>query len=885
MKFLRYIFVLVAIASSVELFGQNISEEYEDKSVAYILEDIGKRYTLSFAYDSYALGSIKGSWVFHDEVLFRVLETLLMPNNFGWKEVSSTYVIYARAPLPEIIPSEIGSDEKLLFGEVRDIKSRELLPFAIVTTPDGRYSVTTNTDGKFIINRNYIKDSLIVYYLGYDRNIIEASDLDVNSYLRVFLTPRDSYLPTVMVEAAKIRLINISAMPSIQTINPNSITGLIGGGEPDIYRSVQMLPGIAGTLESNNGLFVRGSNSDQTLITFDGFTLYQQDHFFGAFSAVNATAVKNMRIHKGNMEVRFGGRTAGVLEIVGNEGGAKKTRTQLDIGPLAVAGLLETSLDQEGKVSVVIAGRRSFTNSVFSPTYKSMFNTVYNASVNLSSDGNLQTFGQAQDPEFFFQDLNVKLTYRSSERDVINLSFFAAKDKLYMQYADTADYEVVNLRDINYTDESVKRNIGAGARWVRRWRNNWESLISLGYSRFSGDFFSVDSIRNIAFGDTTVMFYAENATLEDIDARAEMNYAAASHRLQIGMQLNQMSTDNRLNYAGISTPGRSQQGSIVSLYIQEEWEPTERLKVRPGIRINYFNLTDRLDPEPRVAMSYVVVPSHIRVRASAGIVHQYIHRIREQSIYFNTPDYWQFSGNDNLPVLRSIQYAAGVNATLGSWTLDVESYLKQNNGLFVNTGIYGRTDSARYQSQIWSGEGMTYGTDVLLEHNWKKQHAWISYSLMYARSEFETDEGLQAIREPFIRQHEAKFYYQYQPRRWSFSAFWVFGSGKPYTPYLGNYAFNLPNGTSRSLPVFGRLNSGILEPYHRLDISAAYHFNMKRAEGKLQFSIFNVYDRKNVRDIQYIAVRESVENNDYKVVERKVNMLPFLPNLNLQLRF
>ncbi len=884
MKILRYTLLLFIVAGSVEVFGQNISGTYENKTLAFVLEDISNRYGLSFAYDSDALAAVKGSWEMEHLSLEEALDILLSKEGLEWKLVSETIVIFQSDNNSTIDqPFPVYDENTITYGEVRDRETNELLPFAVIVTKNGKHLTTTNSDGKFALTPIMMNDTLVVYYVGYDQK--EFIPNRIQLYSKIYLGRHSNSLPTITIESLKIRLVESAPFTSVQTINPNNITGIIGGGEADIYRAVQMLPGVAGTFESNNGLFVRGSNSDQTLITFDGFTLYQQDHFFGAFSAVNSTAVKNMRIHKGTMEARFGGRVAGVLEIIGNEGNSTKTQAQIDLGPLSVAGLIETPLDKEGKATAVISGRRSFTDMLFSPTYRSMFNTVYNASVNVQLDNNLKTFGKSRGPQFFFQDLNLKLTYRASEKDVVNFSFFTSKDKLYMQYADTSNFEVINLQDVNYTDESLKRNLGSGFRWVHRWRNNLESLASVGFSRFSGDYFSVDSIQEIGFQDTTVMFYAENATLDDLDARFEMNITGRNHRLQAGVQYNHLSTFNKLNYQGTSIPSRTQQGGVLSFYLQDELEWRERWSFRPGFRLNYFSLADRIDPEPRLAVGYKVIPHTLRLKASAGIIHQYIHRIREQSIYFNTPDYWQFSGNDNLPVLRSVQYMLGAVANIESWVLDVEGYIKQNSGLFVNAGIYGKTDSARYQSLIFTGEGTTYGMDALLQRDWKRQHAWLGYTLTYSRNSFDTDMGLQMIREPYIRQHEAKVYYEFRPKKWSFSLLWVVASGKPYTPYLGIYTVDLPNGIKRSLPVFGNLNSGLLEPYHRMDISAAYHFSLKNTQGKLQFSIFNVYNYKNVRDIQYIAVRDNDDNNDYRVVERKVNMLPFLPSVNLQLRF
>lgn len=885
MKYLQLIvLLLVLVFPFSNLSAQNISGFYPNKTLAFVLDDISKRYDIAFAYDSYALNTVQGSWEFENLSIAEVMSALIAKTDLEWKEVSETIVIYQKEKTEnsDSLQRPLTKRPSSLFGEIRDKETNELLPFAVIITKNGKFITTSNADGKFVLGQSMLNDTLIIHYVGYERKVLTIDPEDL--YIKIFLQQQNTSLPTITIESVKPTLVERSPFPALQTINPNNLNGIIGAGEPDIYRAVQMLPGVAGALESNNGLFVRGSNSDQTLITFDGFTLYQQDHFFGAFSAINTTAVKNMRIHKGTMEARFGGRAAGVLEIIGNEGSAKETNVQLDVGPLSVAGLIETTLDKEGKASAVIAGRRSFTNTVFSPTYRSMFNTVYNAAVNTQPDKSLQTFGNSNNPEFYFQDLNFKLTYRSSETDVVNFSFFTSKDKLYMQYADTSSFEVINLQDVNYTDESTKRNVGSGLRWVHRWRQNWESLTSVGFSRFSGDFFSMDSIQEIGFQDTTALFYSENATLDDFDARFEINKNGEQHLFQMGAQLNYLSTYNKLNYLGKSIPSRAQDGIVASLYAQDEFTMRETWTIKPGIRLNYFNVLKRIDAEPRLAINYNLKPNRIRLRASAGIVHQYIHRIREQSIYFNTPDYWQLSGNDSLPVLRSLQYAIGGVLNYKNWTIDIEGYLKENSGAFINSGIYNKTDSSRYQSNILTGDGKTYGIDVLVQHDWKKQHAWLSYSLIYSRNQFFFPEP-QMVPEPYIRQHEAKFYYQFNSRRWGFSALWVFGTGKPYTPFLGTYTYDLPNGTSRTLPVFGDLNSGLLESYHRLDINAAYNFSVRKTQAKLQFSVFNVYNRKNVRDIQYIAVRENNNNDDYRVIERKVYMLPFLPSINLQLRF
>ena len=114
---------------------------------------------------------------------------------------------------------------------------------------------------------------------------------------------------------------------------------------------------------------------------------------------------------------------------------------------------------------------------------------------------------------------------------------------------------------------------------------------------------------------------------------------------------------------------------------------------------------------------------------------------------------------------------------------------------------------------------------------------------------------------------------------------WVYGSGRPYTPYLGSYPFPLPDGSSRQLPVYGDLNSARLPEYHRADVSVSYQFYFRNTRARIQLSCYNVYNRKNIRDIQYLTVDTGPGQNDFTITERKVLMLGFLPSLNLSLRF
>ena len=888
----RYIFLIIALLTSVLVNAQEgsirVSRTFADQTLPQVLAALEKDYDLHFAYDSYALSDFRGSWEFKDEELRNVLDKLLDPHELAYRFIDDTIVIFRKEE--EVQQSSEGNesppaDSFIILGEVRDIQSRELLPFAVITAMDGSTGTTTDVDGKFsIVVDAASKDSLEIFYVGYEEKKIALANIAPGAYLKIRLSAGRNYLPPVMIEALKVRLVETSDRAGIQTINPNNIATSQGTGEMDVLRAVQLLPGISATQESSNGLYIRGSNSDQTLITLDGFTLYQQDHFLGAFTAVNSNAVKTMRVHKGAMDARFGGRTAGLLEIIGKEGSLKKTSAQIDLGALSVGAVIEAPLDTAGKASVIITGRRSFTSSIYSPTYRNLFNTVYNASVTTSPENKTQTFGGVTDPDFYFQDANVKFTYRPSERDVINITGFAAKDELFVQYADTANTEVENLTDRKYNDESTKKNAGAGIRWGHRINERWDGLFTAGLSQLTGSYFSADTIHQLLFDTDSVSFTSNNTTLSDLDSRVELNRIKGTQKWNFGVELNRMETSDKKNFRGNISSEYKRMENVFSGYAQDEIAIGQRMLLRAGLRINYFSGDRNFYAEPRLSLTQQIIPGVLSLKISAGRIHQYIQRVRSQSLYLNTPDYWKLSAPGDLPVLRSDQVMGGFTVREDKWTVDVEGYYKKNEGNITNVGIYASALTSVSPDSIIAGKGEAYGMDVFLQRDFRRSHTWISYSLLKAESKFSSLDAT-IIPEFFEQRHEVKLYYEMKFRRYDFSVLGVYGSGRPYTPLLGTYDFLLPDGSLRTLPVYGNLNSARLPAYHRVDIALAYNFVLGKMKGKLMISAFNIYNRQNVRDIQYLAVRAGNDPYDYKVAERKVNMLGFLPTINLQLRF
>ncbi len=877
------IFLLVGsvVSSQTEVI---IQEEFSDFRVSDVLQQLGEKYQINFAYDSFQLGKIRGSWKFDGITPAQALKMLLAETTFVFKSLDETYVIYQeRAPDTDSDQDQSSEVSAIVSGEIRDSYSRELLPFAVLTIANSSCAVSANSEGQFTIDTALNEsDTLEVFFVGYEVKLIPAREIRGKTFVTIYLSETRNFLPDVMITADGVSFLKTGYIPGLHVLNPSALNVTQGTGEADVMRAAQILPGINATQESSNGLFIRGSNNDQTQISFDGFNLYHQDHFFGAFTSVNANTVKAMNIHKGITEARFGGRAAGVVEIIGREGNLNKSAGQVDIGPLSVGAVFEAPIDSSGKSSIFIAARRAFTKVIFSPTYKSLFNTTYNAAVVTSAEKGTQTFG-TNDPEFFFQDFNIKLSYRPTRKDFLNLSLYTSRDQLYVQYADSSDKELENPHNISYTDENYKKNAGASLRWGRTWKNDWSSTFVAGFSRFTGSFFSSDSINDLLFQTDSVRFTSELTVLDDFDGRFEVNRKFNGHHFVSGLQVNTISSSMKKNEVGAILNDTTRTGIIVSAYLSEENETNERLKIKPGVRVNYFSKTSLFYFEPRLLIQFELIKKTFDLKASAGRIHQFIQRTQTQSLYLNTPDYWWIAESSGKGILQSDQLMLGFVFHKKNWTFDVESYYKLTEGNILNRSLFGNSN-VTVDLPFLIGQGRAFGADFLLSKDVKRHHMVLSYSIMKTEVNFMLYQ-LKNVPEVFDQRHELKLNYQLNLKRWDFSLFWVFGSGRPYTPVLGTYNFQLPDGEIRKLPVYGKPNSARLPEYHRLDVTAAYHFVLGSTRINIQASVFNVYNRINIRDIQYLTLRTSSNANDFTISKRSLRMLGFLPSVNLKFNF
>jgi hypothetical protein len=878
------VFVLALLAQSLNAQSDTrIQVNKKNATVAQVLHELSVRYDLNFAYDSYELSRLSGSWSFTDKTVNEALDILLEPYDLEYKLAGSVYIIYPKVKI-ESEPLENIAPQELISGEIRDKNSGELLPFAAMFWQKASVSFTADAEGRFVYEGVIDPaDTLTVFFVGYESEMIPGEKFRALSFHKIYLSPRRYYLPDVEVTARPSSPLVTDVQSVSFILNPAELNSRHGLGEPDLFRTAQLLPGVSATNESNNGLFIRGSNSDQTLITLDGFTIYHMDHLFGTFSAINSHAVKAMKLTSGPLDTRSGGRAAGALEMIGREGNRFKPDFKLDLGTISVGAAFEAPIDTAGKTTVFACARRSLTDAIYSAPYRELFNTIYAGAVVSDSD-ETNTFEGDNKPEFYFQDANVKLTFRPSTRDVVNFSLYASRDQLFVQYADTFSNETVNALDIIYSDENTKRNRGASFRWNHQIGQRWQSSLILAASSFDGQSFSTDTIYEPLFGSVFNQFSSEERNLDDFNGRLEFAGNYRRNKVLTGLVVNRIQTEVKLNNQGVISDLNKSIGVVSTMYAENNWTVIPGILLSAGIRLNYFDRQKRFMAEPRCRFSWIL-SELLTVNVGFGRNNQYVQRIQVQNLYLNRPDIWQIAGAGETNVLTSDQLAAGLGLKFENLMIRAEGFKKWNANIAFAPDRYAEALNAENSlPEVISGNGTSAGIDLLMDYFKGKHHVMAGYTLLKSTTNY-GELSLTPIPEFFEQRHEIKTAYELKWKRWSFSALWVYGSGRPFTRYIGDLNYELPNGQIRKLPYFSDLNSARLPEYHRMDVSVSNHFMVGRSEFTISAAVYNLYNRRNIRDYQYTAIKTPSDEFGYTAGVKSIAMIGILPSLNLSIRF
>jgi ferric enterobactin receptor len=774
---------------------------------------------------------------------------------------------------------------KTISGQVIDGNSKERLPYANVMIKGRKIGTQTNLEGFFLL-RN-VPDtlcSLQVTYMGYFPIEIPIDQQTKITGMLVKMRQTSINVEGVTVTAAQSNLIKTEATPSLTTLSPTQISTLPSVGQVDIFRSIQLLPGIAATNDGSSGLYVRGGTPDQNLILFDGMTVYHVDHFFGFFSAFNPDAIKDVQVYKGAFPAKYGGRLSSVIDMVG------KTGNPEEIHGVAGLSLLSGNATLEGPLlggSFLVSVRRSYNDIIASGTYNTIYKLLTGSDAPKASNepqmggrfGN--SVSQQETPTSAFLDLNAKYSYTIASKYILSASYYKSTDDYDLSRQSSTQNVPgfgTGIQTPSRSNNTQQGNSGASVKLFAQWDDDFFSNIILAYNGYTSKYTSSMGSQG---SNATQFSTDEDNHIDDMNFSADNVWRLTSaHELGFGFQVSQTKVKYSLSGLNSSSDtqniiGLNQQGWLGAAYIQDKWILSERFTMTGGLRCNYFSQTNSWYVEPRLSSSYELT-ENISLKAAFGIHHQFVNRILNENVTEASRDFWILADNSLAPS-KAIHTVAGVAWENEAFVFNIEGFYKDMSNLVEFTQRFRREALDLYT--FLSGDGRVKGVECLLQKKSGFWNGWISYTLSKAEKRYtELNDG-QYFPAENDQTHELKIVGNVDlGSDWNVSATFIYATGKPYTAPISQYSLVLLNSTINNYTHISGKNSYRLPDYHRLDLSVSKKFRLESSSLNVGVSLFNVYNHTNISYYEY-------DLNSQPIIITKVTGLGFLPSVFIQYEF
>jgi len=780
-------------------------------------------------------------------------------------------------------------------GKVSDIDTGETLPFAKVRIKDTNRVSTANQDGLFTILDVPLDSTLVITKMGFENNEIKVSPNTQRLIINLSKFEKDNLIEEVIVTAARSQKMHQSGISQF-SLSPELTSSLPNLGEQDIFRSMQLLPGVSGSNESSSGLVVRGGTIDQNLVLFDDYTVYHVDHVFGFFSAFNNNAIKDVQFYKGGFGAKYGGRMSSVVDITGKDGNTEQFNIGGGASLLSTNTIIETPF-ADGAGSFILTGRKSYQSDFYNDILESVTGENQNAQAGISTPGQFALGRFEIEPESYFYDLNAKLTYRLPNDDKFSISFYNGADELDNSRDVNGNAnldrvcELLNVNgpfggtyceeeisfDVGTVDLSEWGNTGISAKYSHQWNERLDTnfvLSSSEYFSYRDRLINTQVIYEDSDDDPTIGESSSNEDnqLDDLTMKIENDYFLNQwNTLSFGLQYTQQNIDFSLMQNGDLVLETQNEANTSMIYIEDE-VVIDNLTIIPGLRVSHYDISDEFYMEPRLSLAYEFDET-TQLRAAFGDYHQFALSVSRQSIEEGPRNFWTLADGETIPVSKARHFILGTTHSVGKYDFNIELFNKEYEGLseFTQQTKPIRNEDGTglnliLEQEFHTGSGTASGVELFLQKNIGNIKGWAGYTFSEVIYDFPTVSDKTYFADQDTT-HEFKTVLMYEWKNWDFASTFIYATGRPYTEVLG-----VAEDTFPAKYEVGKKNDKRYEAYHRLDVSATYNFQLFGGEGKAGVSLFNVYDRNN----QWYTEYDIVEG---EILETEVNYRGFTPSL------
>ncbi|MFK8008679.1 MAG: TonB-dependent receptor [Saprospiraceae bacterium] len=871
---------------SLPLFSQQtiVEVDKEEATLEQVIQILESDYGFHFSYKVDDIKSIIVRPPSQKASISDFLSKILESTKLEHEIVQSNFIILKKKIAKKETTDSTNQNDKnlrLLCGKIIDGGMNEPLYYANVYLQKSNVGTTSNIDGSFQFLADFEEnDTILITYVGYPTIKILASKL-LKEPCRT-LAFKTYQFPDDLIVITDYLIDGVSTQDngSYTQLEPYRIRALPGQAEPDVFRSIQFLPGISSPEGSASSINIRGGTPDQNLILWEDIPIYHAAHYFGNLSAFNPYIIDQAKIYRGGFNSEYGGRISGVIDL--------KTR-DLERGDQSEFGVGVNFLDAnangriiflEDKASITFSVRRSISDLWRSPTFEKFSQRVHRG-ILFQSPTNAPSNDEIDvEDQFHFFDSNLKASVQISKKDQISIAGFYGEN----------DFQSVlknEMRNQIQSDSLFLENSGLSFSWNRKWNTNFSSKLSAVISDYQYDYdYSLESINSgpkDKFGIKRSMINEKQIHFSNLYKTKK------EHEVKFGYQLIdydvafQVTKENRDNLQ--TNQNKTYQSNVHIGYVSFNTSKEKKLGFDLGFRGSFLESENQTFLEPRLKVWYKIT-DHFGLNFNAGKYYQFLSQLEQiegDRASIETP-VWVLAGEKEVPILDASQFQVGLVFNKKDWLIDVQSYVKNVDGLTSLATGFDEELTGRFHL----GSAKIRGLDILIKKRWNNFSSWVSYSFSKVDNQFDTffDDQFNASNE---QPHNFHLVNLWTYNKLQFSIGWKIASGTPFSK-KENYLIHIEQGMmgprESIRPIVEEYNSERLPFRHQLDASILYNFRCKKNwfyKGKIGLSLFNIYNQTNIYNRGFFM---DIRPNFIPQLEYTDQLeLGFTPNFALRIEF
>lgn len=655
-------------------------------------------------------------------------------------------------------------------------------------------------------------------------------------------------------------------------------------GEADVIKALQLQPGVAEGNEGLAGMHVHGGNGDENLYMLDNVPLYQVNHFAGLFSAFNTDIIRYIDFFKTSMPAKYDGRLSSFMDVRLQNGNFDGHHGSFRLG--LTSGAFNLSGPIGKKTTYVVGLRRSWFDVLTVPML---------AIINSTEDYDTRF-------NYYFMDLNAKVTHRFSNRATAFASVYFGDDKLKTGSTD----EIYDGGENSVEDEKFDfhwGNLVAQTGLNYRLNPQMSAEFTAAYTRFFSNMQHRDTYSSTVDGKRLLTDWRMRSdnNIDDWIFRGDFDWQPIDgSRVRFGANYVRHSfLPSRTSRISITETDRIETrdstwaygANELNAYIEDDWRISERLSANAGIHASLFCIEGKTKHgiSPRLSVSYRPT-ENFAVKAAYSRTTQYVHQLSQTYLSLPTDQWIPITGKFKPQTADKIAIGGYWQSADKTWAASVEGYYKWMRHLLdYRDEYYLKPPLEMWNARLTQGSGTAKGIDFKVEKLYGKLTGHIAYSLAWADRKFADKNGGVAYPARFDNRHTIKILVNWNVSdRVQLNAAWIGHSGNRFT--LLSQVWDSPTFDNWNYmgeaPLQAKINNYRLPFYHRLDLSCVVH----NRHGYWTFSLYNAYCHMNTVAIRrnYKYVHEMTEYGyvGHSVpVFQKVKLLPIIPSISYTWQF